>query len=246
MKTEYQNWQVWGKTPEVEGTLTQRAKGELPEMESTKQLVNLLKEVYRPGMCVLDAGCNVGHYYQGLKRLDPAIQYTGVDAYRSYIDQAKKIYQNEKNATFKIWDVMTPPSFPEPFDIVYCCNVILHLPFFKTPVKHLLEASKRYVFIRTLIGEHTTMVRRSYDNVFDDAGNPLNFVYQNTYQQSFFTDYIQQFGYKVEMIDDQFNSEILDQEHSHLKKGHGTRIFGGRQVDANIIFNWKFIKITKS
>lgn len=246
MKTEYQNWQVWGKTPEVEGTLAKRAQGELPEMESTKQLVNLLSEVYRPGMRVLDAGCNVGHYYQGLKRLDPAIHYTGVDAYSSYIDQAKKIYRKEKNAQFGVWDMMKPPSFLEPFDIVYCCNVILHLPFFKTPLKHLLGASKRYVFIRTLISDQTTIVKRPYDNSFDEAGNPLNFVFQNTYRQDFFVDYLKQFGCKVEVIDDEFNPEILDREHAALKKGQGTRIHGGQQVDGDIIFNWKFIKIMKS
>ncbi len=246
MKTEYQNWQVWGKTPEVEGTLTQRAKGELPEMESTKQLVKLLADVYRPGMRVLDAGCNVGHYYQGLRRLDPAVDYTGVDAYSSYIDQAKKIYQNEKNAQFEVWDMTKAPTFQEPFDIVYCCNVILHLPFFKVPVKHLLEVSKRYVFIRTLISDQTTIVKHSYDNHFDEAGNPLNFVFQNTYQRDFFVNYIKQFNCKAEVIDDEFNPEILDREHSSLKKGQGTRIVGGQQVDGNIIFNWKFVKITKS
>ena len=49
--------------------------------ESTKQLVQLVSQIYKPGMSVLDVGCNVGHYLLGLRKKFPTLDYTGVDAY---------------------------------------------------------------------------------------------------------------------------------------------------------------------
>ena len=40
-------WKQWAKRPEAEGTLVDRARGVLPEMESTKQLVDLISEIYQ-------------------------------------------------------------------------------------------------------------------------------------------------------------------------------------------------------
>ncbi len=39
-------WQQWGKRPEIEWTLVERARGSLQEMECTKQLVRLVSEVH--------------------------------------------------------------------------------------------------------------------------------------------------------------------------------------------------------
>ncbi|NJO32920.1 MAG: hypothetical protein HC869_07035 [Rhodospirillales bacterium] len=56
----FEPWQIWGRQPDVEVTLPRRATGELGEMESTKQLVKLIRGVYKPGMCILDVGSTSG------------------------------------------------------------------------------------------------------------------------------------------------------------------------------------------
>jgi SAM-dependent methyltransferase len=242
---DYEPWQVWGTRSEVEATLVARATGDLPEMESTKQLVKLVSEVYEPNMRILDVGCNVGHYLRGLRRLDPAVNYVGVDAYSTYIEKAKAIYGQSERVAFYVKDIMQP-IFPEnPFDVVFCCNVILHLPDFKTPVRNLLESTKSVCLIRTLIGEHTTIVKRLNKHVFDKEGNPLDYTYQNTYEENYFVNYIKDLGWNVEVIDDEFDPEVLNNEFISVKKGSGTRIVGGKQADGDIIFQWKFIKITR-
>ena len=73
-------WQQWGKRPECELTLADRANESLPEMESTKQLVSLVSEVYKPGMRILDVGCNVGHYLKSLRRVLPLQFYYSLAA----------------------------------------------------------------------------------------------------------------------------------------------------------------------
>lgn len=237
-------WQQWGRRPEVEWTLVDRGRGLLPEMESTKQLVRLVSEVYRPGMRVLDVGCNVGHYLRGLRRLDAVLAYTGVDAYEHYIEQARGIFADDLYAHFEVRDVFEPLFPDNPFDIVFCCNVVLHLPDFRLPVRNLLASTKDVCFIRTLLGDHTTIVKRAVTQDFDDEGNPLDFIYQNTWQSDYFVGFIRQLGWNVELIPDEFDASVLEREYETVKMGKGTRIVDGRQADGNIVFNWMWAKIT--
>jgi len=243
---KYEPWQVWGRQPEVESTLELRAKAELPEMESTRQLVTLISGVYQPGMRILDAGCNVGHYLLGLRRLDPGVRYVGCDAYPYYIKKAKAIIGEDDKTTFLVRDIMQPLFPDDPFDIVYCCNVLLHLPYFEIPMRNLAESTKRFCFIRTLLGQNTTLVKLVRNPVFNASGEPLDYSFQNTYKLDRVVDFItQDLGCSVEVIEDEFRPEVIAKEFTSVKKGIGTKILDGKQVDGNIIFEWKYLKITK-
>lgn len=242
---KHEPWQEWGENPEAEATLEGWARGDLPEMECTKQLVRLISPVYQPGMRILDVGCNVGHYLRALRSLDPNINYVGVDAYPIYIEKAKAIFGENERTAFLVKDVMEP-LFPDcPFDIVFCCNLILHLPDFKLPVRNLLKSTRRVCFIRTLLGEQTTIVKLVKKHVFDAEGNPLAFRYLNTYKVDYFVNYIKDLGWNVTVIEDEFTPEVLADEFISVKRGVGTRIVGGKQVESNIIYEWKFLEITR-
>lgn len=238
------DWQIWKNKPEVEESLIKRAKGSLPEMESTKQLVRLVSECYSPGMKILDVGCNVGHYLQGLRRLDAKLDYTGVDAYEHYIEQAREIFRDDNCARFEVRDILEPLFPDEPFDIVFCCNVILHLPDFRLPVRNLLASTKKVCFIRTLLDDYTTIVKRAVTQHFDEKGNPLDFVYQNTWESSYFIEFVKQLNWNVELISDEFDVSVIEKEFRTVKKGQGTGIVNNRQVVGNIMFNWMWAKVT--
>lgn len=240
-----EHWQVWEKHPEAEGTLVHRARGKLPEMESTKQLVQLVGEIYEPGMTVLDVGCNAGHYLRGLRRIDPRLSYTGVDACATYIDQAKDIFVHDPCARFEVRNVFTPLFPDDPFDIVFCCNVLLHLPDFRAPVRNMLDSTKKTCIIRMLLGEYTAIVCRAVGQELDDEGMPLDFIYQNTWEQALFVKFVESLGWKVRFVEDEFDPAALQGEYVSVKKKQGTRIIGGKQVDGNIIFNWVWAKITR-
>jgi len=238
------SWQQWGKRPEVELTLADRANESLPEMESTKQLVNLVSEVYKPGMRILDVGCNAGHYLRGLRRLDLSLDYTGVDAYEHYIKQARDIFSDDPHAEFQIRDILEPLSPDDPFDIVFCCNVIQHLPDFRVAVRNLLETTKRVCFVRTLLAENTTVVKVAITQEFTSDGEPLDFAYQNTWQSSYFVEFVRGLGWDVELIVDEFDATALETEYDTVKKELGTRVIDGKQVDGSILFNWVWAKMT--
>lgn len=244
-----ENWQLWKTKPDLESKYNiERLRGNLSEMESTKQLINLISECYEPSMKILDVGCNVGHYLLGLRKKFPSLNYTGVDAYDSYINEAKNAFSTDPNATFEVKDIFQP-LFPEnKFDIVYCCNVLLHLPDFRIPVTNLLNSTKKICFIRTLLSDHTTIVQAPISDNFDDSGNPNEFWYLNTWSEKYFLNFINNLGWKTEIIKDEFNPSNIQQEYDSSKDNDidkGTKILGDKQIVDNIIFNWVWVKITK-
>ncbi|MFC2051120.1 class I SAM-dependent methyltransferase [Chloroflexota bacterium] len=242
---KYEPWQYWAVKPEGEAVLETRAKGNLPEMECTKQLVGLISRVYQPGMRILDMGCNVGHYLLALRGLDTNINYVGADAYPIYIEKAKAIFGENERTAFFVKDIMEPIFPDRPFDIVFCCNLIIHLPDFRLPVRNLLESTKGVCFIRTPLGEKTTLVKYVEKQEFDTEGNPLAFRYLNTYDADYFVNYIKDLGWKAKIIEDEFCPEVIADEFTHIKKGAGTRIIDGKQADGNIIYDWKFVEIKR-
>ena len=241
----YKDWELWGKRPDEESQYNiKRAQGNLQEMESTKQLVRLVSDVYSPGMRVLDVGCNVGHYLRSLRRNYPDLDYTGVDAYEYYIQQAKSIFGNDSYARFEVRNIFRPLFPQNPFDIVFCCNVLQHLPDFRLPISNLLSSTKKVCFIRTLLADYTSIVKIVKIQQFDDEGNPLDYLYRNTWHVEYFVDFIKKLGWNVELIPDEFDTSAIQNEYRSLKTIHDTRIVDGKQVADNIVHNWVWTKIT--
>lgn len=247
MSGRKESWRIWNNDDKVEMRTYQRVTGELPEMESTKQLVQLIGEVYEPGMRVLDVGCAAGHYYNGLSRLDPDIKYTGVDATVKYIEFAKAHFKDNPNTTFMVGDIFDLPKSLGTFDIVYCCNVILHLPDFREPLRNLLRVTKRHCLVRTLISDKTYLNKFLYTDDFDKENNPVNFVHQNTYSFDLLKSFIEANGsYRVELIKDQFESENINKEYADYsdRQSAVTRVVDGKQIAGNVVFEWQWLKIT--
>jgi len=236
------NWRPWIKESSYDKLMTDRATGKLPEMESAKQLIEIIKEEYSSGMRLLDVGCNLGHYLRSLRNFNAELTYVGVDFLERYIKKARKIFQDDKFARFEVKDVFQP-IFPEnPFDIVFSCNVLLHLPDFRKPVKNILDSTKNICIIRTLLGEKTTIVKSVNKNEFDSEGNPLEYTFQNTWDMKYFTKYIKKMNFDVEIIPDKFNSEAIQRDYDKEHYGRGTKTLSGKQIDSNIIFNWVWVK----
>lgn len=239
-------WRIWEKNDKVESRTYQRVTGELPEMESTKQLVKLVSQVYEPGMKILDVGCAAGHYYKGLVRINREIEYMGIDSTVPYIEFAKDYFKDNPKAIFRVADIFDLPDEIGVFDIVFCCNVILHLPDFRIPIMNLLKATKRVCIIRTLISVHTHLCKFLYTDEYDENGNPTNFVYQNTYSYKLIKDYINSLGdYSVELIEDNYNVENINKEFVDFHKSQSavTKVIGKHQVAGSKIFEWKWLKI---
>lgn len=243
------DWRIWNRDDSVELRTYKRATGELPEMESTKQLVRLLEPLYRPGMSVLDVGCAAGHYLRGLRRLDPDIRYRGVDATKAYVDFATRQFADVPNASFAHGDVFDlAASANGPHDIVYCCNVILHLPSAERPIRNLVEASSKHVLIRTLVSDRTHLSKLLYTDSFDADGEPTDFVYQNTYSFDLIRRYVKNVGdYDVRFVADEFEPAAIDAEFKAFgeRQSAVTHVKDGLQIAGSKVFEWVWTVITK-
>ena len=139
-----EKWKICDKDDTFQQRTYKRVTSYLPEMECAKQLVDLVKEVYKPGMNVLDVGCAAGHFYNGIKRIDEEIKYQGADATTAYIQFAQKHFKNNQNTVVELADIFNLPKiYAKQFDIVICCNVILHLPSIQILLKNLLTVTRR-------------------------------------------------------------------------------------------------------
>jgi SAM-dependent methyltransferase len=241
-------WRIWDRDDSVEQRTYERVVGKLPEMECAKQLASLVKDVYQEPMTVLDVGCAGGHYYNSLKKIDDNILYTGFDATKAYIEFAKNHFDSSK-VSFDRQDIFNiDDKYYNSFDIVYCCNVLLHLPNIIKPIENLLNLSKKYCFIRTLVSGHTHLSKYLYSDSFDVNGEPDNFVHENTYSIDYIENLINSHGsYKIEYIEDEYDVKAINKEFLDYDSVQDavTKSIDGMQIAGSKVFEWKWIKVTK-
>ncbi len=243
------NWKIWKRNKNVEARTFKRVKNELPEMESAKQLRKIIYKIYKPNMKILDVGCASGHYYNSLKKIDNNLFYCGLDPTKAYINFGKKYFKLNKKVSFLLGDINKPPKrIKNHFDIVFSCNVLLHLPSIDKALVNLIHSSKKYCIIRTLISEKTHLSKYLYSDKFDKMGNPKDFVYQNTYSFNYLKKIIKSCGrYKIRFLEDKFESKKINSEYKKFKNKQGavTKVMDKIQLAGSKVFEWKWLIITK-
>ncbi|SLM30965.1 putative Methylase/methyltransferase [Desulfamplus magnetovallimortis] len=249
-------WRIWNKRIEYGEILAKRARGDLPEMESSKALAKFIKPIIQPHDQILDVGCGVGHYLNSLDReIELPFNYTGADATEEYIALAKNVWQDrERQADFKVADVFALPFEPESFDIVISANLLLHLPSIVTPLQEMVRVSKRAVVIRTPCAKRCFRIKevlgKPDDNLFDENGEPKEFYYFNLYS----TEYLEAIIKKIAGIakisiktDSDFNPENIEAESRYGNRAENTTQMQGKlQANGPILMDWKIILIEKN
>ena len=236
------DWRIWSKNDLVEERTYLRAKNELPEMESAKQLREIIKSI-DDKESVLDVGCASGHYLRSIRYLSNNCKYVGVDATEKYINFAREVFQDDDNSNFLLEDIY---ELNQKADIVFCCNVLLHLPSIEKPLKNLLNAANKKLLIRTLLSETTHFSKHLYTDDFDSFGNPTNFSFQNTYSFNYIENLINQYKPEanIKFINDSFNSKKLDEEGAKWTERQGpgtTRVIDNLQIAGNKVFKWAWV-----
>ncbi len=242
------DWQIWNKRSGVERSI-KRLKKQLPEMECSKQLTQIIKRYYKPGYKILDFCCASGHYFNSLKKIDKNINYTGFDATKVYIKFAKNFFKKEKNSKFEVQNLFSmSKKYRNKFDISYCSNVFHHIPSIDIPLKNLISSAKKYCIIRTLVSENTHLSKLYYNDNTNKKGVLDNFVFQNTYSYSLIRKKIKKLGnFKVTFENDLFKGSKINKEFKKDKKKYPglTRFIQGHQISGSKVFEFKWIVIKK-
>jgi hypothetical protein len=87
------------------------------------------------------------------------------------------------------------------------------------PLKNLINASKKYCIIRTLVSDNTHLARFYYDDSTNRKGELNNFQLQNTYSYGLIRKKIKKLGsYKVKFEDDIFDGKKINKEYTKKEK----------------------------
>ena len=264
MKKKFQQcYDISEKNKTYLKTSSNRSKGIFPEMEVAKAHMKILNNHIKKNDSILDAGCLTGHFYRSFLKSykDLNLKYTGLDPWNLHINEAKKIWKEDKNVKFiKGW-VQKIPFKKNSFDISICSNVLTHIPSIEDPIRELLRVTRRVVLIRTPIHKisyRIQMVLNSkwfkYTKVkpkdeFDKKGNPRVYEYFDVHSKDYFESVIKKFdkNVKVKFIKDNFyNKKNINFKKEVKQKINATRVNSeGEQVTDLLIIPNHFVFIKK-
>ena len=242
------NCKILNNNHKVEERTYARTLKKLPEMESAKQLQKIIKKDYRKKMKVLDVGCAAGHYLHNLNKIDKNIDYTGIDSTIKYIKFAKKTFKDNSNCDFFVEDIFKiSKKHHKKYDITYCCNLLLHLPSIEKPISNLLKTTKKICIFRTLASKNTHLSKLHYDDKLNRKGEPVNFVYQNTFSFNFIKRVLRKNGAKkIRILQDEFKGNNVNKEFKKYqnKQSAVTQVIKNDiQIAGSKVFEWKWFKV---
>ena len=101
-----------------------------------------LPRVLFPGIKVLDVGCASGGFFNIMRTLEPAIDYTGIDLVETAIDLARQRYPEGR---FEVTDGMAIPFDDWTFDLVHCTSVLNNEPRYPELWNEMYRVANRFV-----------------------------------------------------------------------------------------------------
>ena len=253
------DWRIWEQEKEYGEILYKRAIGQLPEMESSKAVGNLVAQYAGKDCLILDVGCGAGHYLVSLdKILKVPFKYYGIDVTVNYITLANEAWTHNSinplrsNTIFEVGDLFNLP-LPDKFaNITMCNNALLHLPSIEKPLQELYRVTKNTLIIRTLIGKASFRIKQiNQPEKYSIDGEPINYHFFNIYSKDYFLSLLNDLSgiNNINFIEDNmFDAEkITESKETYITDPHdASTVLNGMQVNNYIIQPWKFVVIEKT
>jgi len=249
------NEQEWNSWNDNEIKLTgesykKRASGELPEKESSKSYVNLIKKknLYCNGDSLLDIGGACGHFFRSFyERLDKNIDYTVCDIIFDYLKTGKFIFEQIENIDFVQCDALYLPFLDRSFDTVIV-NLFHFFPQLDKPLLEALRVSKQRILWRTPISEQNYVIKLINENEYKNTGvitpqGNYKYTLMMMYTKKYLYDIVNLLGYEVEFIlrDDDYDD--FDNNQFDEFKFPASKSTGRVQVHGNLILDWHYVSI---
>lgn len=249
-----QNWNVWDldKVQMLGDSYYKRAKGELPEKESSKSYARFLKRhgLYSPEDTLLDLGCATGHFLRSFRRLlDPNVLYTGIDTHFPYLQWGKEVYRIDRYCNFVHGDVLEMPFLDNSFDIIIV-NLFHFFPRIDDPLREAMRVGRKTVVWRTPIGQVNYVVKIIYNNTFDEIKvitperEDFDYSLYMLYSLEYIKGLVTYLGGKVILMErdtdfEDFDNTVLE-EFKHVP---ATKTVHGMQINGSLALDWHYIVI---
>jgi ubiquinone/menaquinone biosynthesis C-methylase UbiE len=234
--TEIRPWENWEGNADYLNLMVARAKGRAAEMECAKQMHDILLSRSILPQRVLDVCCSCGHYYHTLRKINPDLEYAGIDISPTYVCKGQEIFIGNPRVNIAVGDVFQLKFADRCFDLVICYNTIQNLPHFIQPLKELTRITNRYVLMRMLCSQERRLLR---EEIEDEVGKEprSRYEYHNTWSFKDITEGLSRLG--------NFNVEFIPDRISSLPDGKGTQVLNGQQFLKGILYEWWHVFITK-
>jgi SAM-dependent methyltransferase len=162
---------------------------------------------------------------------------------------AREAWAGRPRTEFHQADIFALPFEDRSFDVVLCCNVLLHLPSIARPLAELARVARRHVVVRTLVGERSFRIQDVQaatppGEEFDAEGEPRRWHYYNIYSKAYVEARIAALPgvASVEIRPDtDFSPERIQEAAGASRAPDSTRMLGGWQVNGFILQPWHFI-----
>jgi ubiquinone/menaquinone biosynthesis C-methylase UbiE len=252
---EKQNWNPWDndKIQMMGNSYYKRAKGELPEKESSKSYAKLIKEkeLFSPETNFLDIGCATGHFLRSFRNIvDSKIHYTGVDVTEYYLHWGKEVYGVDEYCSFVHCDALHMPFKDNSYDYVIV-NLFHFFPKVDDALQEAMRVAKKMVIWRTPIGQVNYMIKfllneQSFERLgvlTPDRENFDHSVYM-LYTKDYIKGLTKHLGGSVSFIEQDLDFEDFDNTSLEEFKGHpSTKTIAGMQINGNLYLDWHYIGI---
>ena len=249
-----QAWNPWDldKVQMLGNSFYQRAKGDLPEKESSKSYARFLDQYdfYSPGDTLLDIGCATGHFLRSFRRLlDPDILYTGIDTHFPFLQWGKEVYDLDHSCNFVHCDALAMPFFDQTYDLVIV-NLFHFFPRLDEALREAMRVARKMVIWRTPLGEANYIIKVIHNQSFDELQvlsperDDFDYTLYMLYSKEYVAGLVAHLGGKVTLIKrdtdfEDFDNTVLD-EFRHVP---ATKTVNGMQINGNLVLDWHYVVI---
>lgn len=199
-----------------------RARNELPEMTCHKQAALLLAPHLQKAMSILDAGCGSGYLFWSFYNRGLEVEYYGLDYTASFIEIGRQNIPSEVLPPERL-QVGSIENIEARFDAVFCINTLFCLPDYRQGLERLAASARRFLILRTALGEET-VIRYETDDYLDEGFRGPGGLrsYFNIWARDEVMDFITDLGFEVSPVVDEWT-------------GNEPEISAGK------VFPWRFL-----
>lgn len=195
---------------------------------------------------VLDAACGIGHLSSFLSVFSPQSKFVGVDSAPYLIEEARSLYKDNKNLSFKVGDIYDlPNSYKKEFDISLSWKTLSWLPYYDKMIEALIAVTKKHIFLSSLFYDGDIDFEIKVREFTKEAGQDGFNAFYNVYSLPNFKRFIEGLGIKnMEAHDFEIGIDLprssLDQVGTYTARlENGKRL----QISGSVVMNWKIIRL---
>jgi 2-polyprenyl-3-methyl-5-hydroxy-6-metoxy-1,4-benzoquinol methylase len=140
------------------------------------QYIELMTQIYIPGMKLLDIGCGCGFLHKINLNYFPGLQYYGVDYSPYAISLAKEHWQSNNFECIDIFDL--DKEYIQNYDIIFSSGLTVVMPNGDQAIEKILSLDCKNIILSKL---RCTKTRDSYFSLESPYGVTTSYVYYHNY-----------------------------------------------------------------